>query len=50
MQPILTWNADRASDQVQTEGVAQRYRRSEGGDKMWAYADKTGELCRQFNQ
>ena len=50
MQPIFTWHARIASDQVQTEGVAQRYRCSEGGDKMWDYADKTGELYSQFNQ
>jgi len=50
MQPIFTWHARRASDQVQTEGVAQRYRRSEGADKMWDYVEKTGELYSQFNQ
>ena len=50
MQPIFTWHARRASDQVQIEGVAQRYRYSEGGDKMWDYVDKTGELYSQFKQ
>jgi len=50
MQPIFTWHARRASDQVQTEGVVQCYRCFEGGDKTWDYFDKTGELYSQFNQ